>query len=102
MSKLKSIDLKETEHRPNYRILSIYGEIQELKQVLYWRKIVKTYNKISKTMPLDPFPIPEPLTHGVARTIGWGDINHVEAEIKRGEEMIAFLKELLLHGILWY
>ena len=40
--------------------------------------------------------------HGVARTIGWGDINHVEAEIKRGEEMIMFLKELLLHGILWY
>ena len=45
MSKLKSIDLKEIEHRPNYRILSIYGEIQELKQVLYWIKIRKTYNK---------------------------------------------------------
>ena len=99
---LKSIDLKEIEHRPNYRILSIEGEIQELKQVLYWMRIIKTYNKLRETISLDPFPIPEPPTHGVARTIGWGDINHVEAEIKRGEETIAFLKELLLHGILWY
>lgn len=99
---LKSIDLKEIEHRPNYRILSIEGEIQELKQVLYWMRIIKTYNKLRETISLDPFPIPEPPTHGVARTIGWGDINHVEAEIKRGEEMIAFLNDLLLHGILWY
>ena len=99
---LKSIDLKEIEHRPNYRILSIEGEIQELKQVLYWMRIIKTYNKLRETISLDPFPLPEPPTHGVARTIGWGDINHVEAEIKRGEEMIMFLKELLLHGILWY
>lgn len=99
MSNLKSIDLKEHECRPNFRILSIQSEIQELKQVLYWMKIMETYQKALHSLEPPTWEVPE---HGRMRTIGWGNIGYIETEIRKGEEMIAFLRELLLHGILWY
>lgn len=99
MSNLRSIDLKESEHRPNFRILAIESEIQELKQVLYWMKIIDTYNKSLNSLDPPTWDVPQ---HGILRTTGWGNIEYVQSQIKMGEEMIDFLKELLRLNILWY
>lgn len=97
----KTISLWEHEHRPNFRILSIESEIRELKQTLYWMKITETHRKA--TLKPDGSPMWElPKISEIRNNTGWESISHVEREIRRGEEMIAFLKELLLHGILWY
>lgn len=100
---VNSINLWEKEHRPNYRILSIKGEILELKQTLYWMRIVKTHEEAVNRPDPDGSPVSwEVPPHGRARAASWDSIAHIEAEIKKGEEMIAFLQELLKLGILWY
>lgn len=96
----KTIPLWGHEHRPNFRILSIESEIRELKQILYWMKIIETHRKAQ--LEPDGSPMWEVPQHGIAKIEGWENVVHVETEIRRGEEMIVFLKELLRHGILWY